>query len=328
MKIAFHIFHFSFRGSEIAAFDYAYYNQKILNNVSFIVIPEKQKIPQNNEVFNKFNKEFDILFYKDNIHLEELCKLHKIDGIYFIKYGTKGEIIINSIPSFVHCVFTTTDKHGTVYAGVSDSVSKHNNQNIKYPVLNHIVYLPELKSNLRKILGIPDGAIVLGRHGGEDTFNIDYLRDIIKSIVEVRKDIYFLFAVRPYILKDVNHKQIIYLDSFSDNRVKRKFINTCDAMIHACGLGESFGLSILEFIYCNKPVITWNGGSWHKQHLENLGNNAVTYENKEELFHILSNLKKEELVVSKNFTQEVKQKYSPIKIIGDFKNLFLDKIQN
>ena len=34
MKVAFHIYHFSFRGTEIAAFDYAYYNQTILKNKS------------------------------------------------------------------------------------------------------------------------------------------------------------------------------------------------------------------------------------------------------------------------------------------------------
>ena len=36
-------------------------------------------------------------------------------------------------------------------------------------------------------------------------------------------------------------------------------------------VGESFGLSVLDFAYCEKPVITWNGGLWHKQHLSYLG---------------------------------------------------------
>ena len=60
-------------------------------------------------------------------------------------------------------------------------------------------------------------------------------------------------------------------------------------MLHACNLGESNGLSILEFSYCNKPVITWSGAAWHNQHHINLGDKAIIYNDKESLERILNN---------------------------------------
>ena len=52
------------------------------------------------------------------------------------------------------------------------------------------------------------------------------------------------------------HPKIIYLDPTLDPIEKTKFINTCDAMIHARSNGETFGLAIAEFSLKNKPVIT------------------------------------------------------------------------
>lgn len=125
-------------------------------------------------------------------------------------------------------------------------------------------------------------------------------------------------------LQQVNHPNIIYLESFTDLNVKRKFINTCDAMIHACSLGESWGLSILEFCLCNKPVITWNNGVWHKQHLNNLGDKAIKYNNKEELYKILNefNPKNHKHI---DYTS-VASEFTPTKIMSQFKEVFLDSL--
>ena len=44
-----------------------------------------------------------------------------------------------------------------------------------------------------------------------------------------------------------------------DLNYKVKFINTCDAMIHARAMGETFGLAVAEFSKKNKPVIFVSG---------------------------------------------------------------------
>lgn len=64
---------------------------------------------------------------------------------------------------------------------------------------------------------------------------------------------------------------------------KQRFINTCDAMIHARGRGETFGLACAEFDVCDKPVITYDM-SPEKEHLIILGDRARTYNSAESLF--------------------------------------------
>ena len=320
MKVAFHIYHFTFRGSEVATFDYAFFNKLLLNNESLIVVPRSQTQPCNNEVLEKFKSQFDILYYDDINSLQRICKENKVEVLYTLKYGTFSDLILKSIPTVVHCVFTTIDKHGDIYAGVSESVSRHN-KGLCYPYVNHIVSLPDIKGNFREQLDIPYDAIVFGRHGGEDTFDIPFVKNVIIDILSRRKDIYFIFAVRPYILKDVSSKNIIYLDSFTDTRIKTKFINTCDAMLHACSLGESFGLSILEFCYRNKPVICWTGGSFHKQHHSHLREKGVYYNDERELLNIIENFDKTKY--SRIDYTTISKPFSPRNVMKKFNDVFL-----
>ena len=296
MKIAFHLYHFSYRGSEVATFDYAYYNRRILNNISIIVVPKNSSQPPIPEVVSRFSKEFPIFYYDNIKELEQICINEKIDVFYVLKYGKNDGIFLTTIPTFVHCVFFTEEPHGKFYAGVSKSVAKKNNDNIEYPFLNHIVHLPNHNINFRKQLNIPNDAIVFGRHGGNDTFDIPFVKEAILEALDKRQDIYFLFCIKPNMFHDVIHPRVIYLDSFVDIKIKRGFINTCDCMIHSCSLGESFGLSILEFAFCDKPVITFNGGLWHKTHLDNLRDKAIIYSDKNELLNTLIKFNKKDFI--------------------------------
>jgi glycosyltransferase involved in cell wall biosynthesis len=319
MIIAFHIGNFTFRGTEVAAFDYALALKTYTKHIPIIVYPNFCN--KDEEVFNNFNKHFELFSYNNAEHLNELLNFKNVDVIYFIIYGKNENIstLKTSVKKVVHCVFTCSEPHGDVYAGVSESVADTTPLNFPKKFVEHIVWLPDLKSNFRSVLGIPEKAIVFGRHGGVDTFNIPFVKNVILKILEERSDIYFLFAVKPIILEDVNHPRIIFFNRFIDKRIKRKFINTCDAMIHASLLGESFGLSVLEFAFCNKPVITWNDGQWHKQHLKNLEEKATIYFDEDSLYNILKNFKKN--VETDIYTKTLK--FSPENIIKKFENVFL-----
>src|SRR5687767_15557130 len=48
-NIAFHVSHFTPRGTEVATYNYAYYNQAILGNTSIIVAPKNPRIPDRSE---------------------------------------------------------------------------------------------------------------------------------------------------------------------------------------------------------------------------------------------------------------------------------------
>jgi len=67
---------------------------------------------------------------------------------------------------------------------------------------------------------------------------------------------------------------------------KAKFLDTCDAMLHARWHGETFGLAVAEFAVLGKPVITF-AESRERAHLEMLGSAGLLYRNRNELRKIL-----------------------------------------
>jgi len=181
-----------------------------------------------------------------------------------------------------HCVFETTCKEGDFYVTISESLNKKHGT--PYPVIPHMIDLPDTDDNLRSELNIPEGAIVLGRYGGNDQFNIPFVHDAIRECVGTFP-IYFLFMnTTPF----YHHPNIIYLPRNLNSLYKTRFINTCDAMLHARSMGETFGLSIAEFSSKNKPIITCNCGDL--EHLKILDDAAIVYNNKSDLLRIFADL--------------------------------------
>jgi hypothetical protein len=118
--------------------------------------------------------------------------------------------------------------------------------------------------------------------------------------------------------KFYEHPRIIYIDKNLDLDYKVKFINTCDAMIHARQMGETFGLSIAEFSTKNKPIITCNCGDL--EHIKILGDKAIIYNSKEELINIFKNIK---LIINSQSEWNAYKLYSPEYVMNLFKiNIF------
>jgi hypothetical protein len=126
-------------------------------------------------------------------------------------------------------VFETTKPDGDFYIAIHNILNiKHNT---KFNVIPHIVHaLPDENDNLRSILNIPEDAVVFGRYGGFDEFNISYVHETMVNLLNMENDnTFFLFMnTRPF----YKHPRIIYLDKNLDLNYKARFINTCDAMIH------------------------------------------------------------------------------------------------
>jgi hypothetical protein len=117
--------------------------------------------------------------------------------------------------------------------------------------------------------------------------------------------------------------RLINIDISTDLNIKRKFINSCDAMLHCQELGETQGLSILEFSLYNKPVITWNGGRC-KQHLINLKGKGILFANLIELEQILRNFSRSKY---KDFNgSEIVSPFLPETVMDKFKTVFIDPI--
>ncbi len=313
MKIAFHSNQLCERGSEVALYDYAYYNEKILKNNSLII----SKKDANLESFTKFKDRFNVFLYKDFSEVDQILRKEKTDVFYAIKDGKRDGIESKICKTVIHCMFDLDQPHGDVYAAISYWLSQEKS-NGKTPVVPHMVNLPNIKADLRNELGISNDEIVLGRYGGYGTFDLKFAHEAIKRALKKRKDIVFLFQNTSKFCDD--HPQIIRLPQNTDMLQKVKFINTCDAMLHAREQGETFGLAIGEFSIKNKPIITWNG-SRDKAHLDILGNKAIKYSNEEDLYTILINISKDKLIG--NDWDCYSNKYCPETVMDKFNKIFL-----
>lgn len=320
MKILFHENQLSYRGTSNAVYNYALFNEEYLNNESIIIHNKNNK---NNflPAIEKFKKRFEVFSYSNVNEIESIVSKTNTDIFYAIKAGKNDGIIANNCKSVIHSVFKYHEPHGDVYAYVSEWLSKEMT-NGTAPFVPHMISVEKTNEDLREALSIPKDAIVFGRHGGDTTFDLPFVKKLIAEISKKRKDIYFLFlGTNSFVFKSIftPYKNIIFLPKSQDEQFKAKFINTCDAYLHARKQGESFGIAVGEFSVCNKPVITW-GGSDEKSHIDILGEKAIIYNDANDLRQIIENFK-----VDKNKDWDAYSKeYSPSVIMDKFKHVFID----
>lgn len=320
MKIAFRSNQLCERGTEVALWDYAHYNEKLLGNES-IVISQRWSGLEDPQLIAlpKFNKRFETILYPngDNAELNRILKSHQVDVIYNICHGGPEPNEPRNVKVCNHCVFDLSAPRGDVYAAISEWLSKDRSNGL-YPWVHHIIDIPSIEGNLRKELNIPEDALVFGRHGGKTTFDLDFVHNFIEDIVNVRNDVYFIFLNTNQFCE--SHPQIIHLPMTLELDIKAKFINTCDAMLHARSQGETFGIAIGEFVKYNKPILTWINGV-DKAHHFMLKDGALYYNDYNDLWNIIDNWNKE-VVLSKDW-DVYKDKYSPTQVMQEFKEVFL-----
>lgn len=315
VKIAFWDNQLCERGTTIAIYDYAYFNQKILSNES-IILYEKNNRNNHSDVIEKFKKEFPTTIGVESFNeVDDILLREKCDLFYIIKYGRNDGKISKVCKNAVHCVFECLTPHGEVYASISPVVSGYNSS---IPIVPHMIHLPSIKENFREQLKIPQNALVFGRHGGYDQFDIPFARQAVYDFALQNPNCYFLFVnTRPFCNSLPN---IIHIQKIVNLKVKTEFINTCDAMIHVSRLGETFGLSVGEFSTQNKPIISCVCGKLN--HKEILGDKGFWYRNQEELTNILNDFK-ENYLKYRNMEWNCYQDYTPEKVMNIFKNIFI-----
>lgn len=315
MRIAFHDNILSLRGTTVAMYDYAYFTREYLGNES-IILYDTRYTQNSKDVYNKFIKEFKVYGYSDRSEIDQILAKEGCDYFLMMKGGKPDGVISTVCKNLINAI-SVCDKsciHGDVFAMGSKWLSKITNYEIPY--VPYMVNLPEVNDNMRDELVIPKDALVLGRNGGWETFDINWAKEAIIEVLNKRSDIWFVFQfTEPFI----QHERVIYLPGSSNLDDKVKFINTCDAMIHARHIGESFGLSCAEFSIRNKPVITWDGSS-ERNHIDTLGDKGIFYRDKDDLINKLINLDKKYLN-SGDWNQY--RDYTPDKVVEKFKEIYL-----
>lgn len=293
-KIAFLSNKLTLRGTEVNLYNYADYNEKILLNESIIITRSYYNVKNEFDVdkraaYDKFSSRFNIFYYNNRQEIDEIIIKNNISHLFIEKAGSIDDnIYSNYCKNIIHCVFYSNSLHGDIYTVIGQTINDIYSTN--YPVLPYIPNIDKSNENLHIELGIPSDAIVFGRYGGTESFDIEFVHKAIINIVNDPKynNIYFLFMNTN---KFYVHKQIIYVEGTICDKYKRKFINTCNALLHARLRGETYGLTCAEFALCNKPVISY-GLSAEREHILILKDQIILYNNYEDIYNILVNYDK------------------------------------
>jgi len=322
MKIAFWDNCLNERGTTSTLYNYAYFNKTILGNES-IILYNKSRGDSVEEVIENFKKEFKVFGVQSFKAVDYILYKENCDILYITKAGENEGQISNIKKTVVHCVFNCNHPHGTIYSAISPFIKGYNRS---IPVVPYMVNLPDHNNNMREELNIPEDAVVYGRYGGADSFDINYVHPIVYNVAKENPNIYFIFMNTNNFCDKLPN--IIHIPATIDLNKKVSFINTCDAMLWARNIGESFGLAIAEFSSKNKPIVATPNLKLNpnvdKAHIYFLGKKGIWY-NEDNLYNILTTF-----ITSENKTEiasmdwNVFKEYTPEKVMRIFKKVFID----
>jgi len=329
-KVILHSYQLGSRGTEICLYKYAKYLREFLNIDPIILSTNSRPTP----TLERFQKEFktflyDAVWVPDGRNYEikncfnKIIEKENVDFLYSIKGGEDDGILKDlSCKTGAHAIFRMDQPHGTVYAGVCKYISdKHGGQ---FPWVDHIIDYEKLdeKDNFREALNIPKNALVGFRHGGNETFNLNFVYEPIQKALEKRDDLWFIFLNTN---KFIEHPRVIFLPWSGDLDYILKFVNTGDFFMHARYDGEIFPLTCAEASTQNKPIVTWNPdvvpSHYDTGHIALLKDKGIYYKDGESLYNILVNLDKND-IIQKNWNV-YGDDYSPKNVINQFQNIFL-----
>lgn len=305
MRVGFLVNQVDNRGTGNAVYDYADYNESILGNDSVVFTFREGEHDQ--EQLQRYLLRFGKVWFPSEITKKDL------DCLYHIKSG-ENDGFGNSldIPYLVHGVFRT-DIHGTVFAAISSWMAERDN----VPYVPHIVSLPDIEDDLRKDIGIPSDAIVFGRYGGYDTFDVPFAWSAINKALEQNENVWFLFMnTQIPLMNFYDPLRIVDIPATTNPYEKRAFINSCDAMLHARMRGETFGIAVGEFDIADKPVITY-GQSVELAHVDNLKGPYYAYHDENSLIDALAT----PIITYPAGGYKV---FTPENVMRKFKEVFLD----
>jgi hypothetical protein len=319
MRVAFHVNEILERGTGVCVYDYAHYNETILGNRSLLVTRAPEDCQP--DALQRCRERFEVVHYAEADRLEkDVLEPRGVDVLLAIKSGEDDGVVTQGIRCAVQAVFQRNEPHGDVYAYNSEWLAR-TMQGAVGRWVPHVVHPPADGADLRSELGIPRDAVVFGRHGGFTTFDLAWVPPVVTRVARRRRDIHFVFLntrfPRPRFRALPGN--VHFLPTTVDPAARSRFINTCDAMIHARQGGESFGLACAEFSAHDKPVITWAGGV-DRAHHEILGRSALRYQDGPELYDLLTGFEPDP---SRRW-DVVTERYSPQRVMRRFREVFLD----
>jgi len=271
--------------------DYAWGNREILKNESFFLLPWREEAGRH-PVLATMQAVAPVRLYRSPDEREAILREEGADFFYCVKNGFNDGVFSRRVPTGIHAIFRESEFHGDVYAYISDWLSRVMAHGCA-AVAPWMVRLADDSGDMRTEAGgrwpevaIPKEATVFGRHGGDDSFDIPWVQKTVVETAKKNPDIWFLFLNTREFAGAASLPNIRFLPATADSVRKRRFLNTCDAMIHGRRRGETLGMACLEFASLGKPVLTFTG-SPELAHLDILGSSALPYQNRAELNALL-----------------------------------------
>jgi hypothetical protein len=325
LPLLFHANELGERGVEVAIFDYAHSWEDLLCGVSYIAV---QGPGSSHPAKSKFEARFGDRLYMysdpDFPEINAFVEERGIVALYAQIAGTPDGIrfsLDSCTKLLIHCVFYADSKFGDVYSVISEALPNEGN----HPIVPYMIRFPSVyhgePQGMRKELNIPTDATVFCRHGGKDTFNLMFVQASICEMLILNsiQNIYFVF-VNTNTLPCV-HSNIIYLPTIVDVDSKRKFLETCDACVHARQYGETFGLAIAECSTSGLPVITYLN-SPDRMHLLILQSHALTYTDQFSFSHHIREFDVNLHRSKKDVYKHMYDKYTPENVMATFAKVF------
>jgi len=314
MKIIFHDNSLCLRGTTVAIYDYAYYC-KHLYGIDCGIMYNETHFANHPYAISKFEKEFDFVkSYNHDNQMNELIRDFGADVFFMEKAGPWDGILSKHSKNFINAcgLVNINQVYGDKFYMCSKWLSKYSN-GIDY--VPYMVNLPDINEDMRQDLGIPKDAVVIGRNGGNTTFDIEFAKYAVVESLKHRKDIWFLFQNTD---KFCEHERVIWLEPTTDLEEKVKFINTCDCLLHARDIGEAFGQTCAEFSIKGKPVMTWFL-SKERNHIDTLGDKGFYFNDFNDLVTLLINFEP-----NHSINYNCYEEYYPDVVMERFNKLYLE----
>jgi len=308
MRIGFLAPRYTLRGADVVLWAFAYFSDGVgsMGHESWVFVydDDSDADPNIHEPQNREEAVRPFEHFKDKgrlIHvsgsgepLECALREHGIEVCYMYLAGFEDEkrLLPKGFPVVTHCIFNGMVELGDCHTVISTSVP-HNPANGKTVVLPNILLIMNHDESFRKTFNIPEDAVVFGRYGGYMTFSIPWVKEAVVEFAKSHPEVWFVFMNTMPFSDMAEIRNILYVKGTSDLSLKRAFINTCDAMLHARIDGETFGCAIGEFAVCGKPIITSpcihrSFGYAADGHLDILGGRACVYSDRQALTAWLS----------------------------------------
>lgn len=162
---------------------------------------------------------------------------------------------------------------------------------------------------IREKFNIKNTDFVFGRIGRPDNGIFDPIGiEAFKKIVIDYPDAHYIIMAPPPILvekvKNENIKNVHFIEPSSDDNDIWAFHQSIDAMAHFRNDGESFGLNIVESMFCGKPIISHKSHIWNA-HLEYLDSSFSRIAEKDDIDTYASYMKEFIILKKENKLDEL-----------------------